>query len=376
MTEAGKDAAQASSEQAELSRLREGIDRIDDEVLRLVSERARLAHRIGEIKQGVIYRPEREAQVLRRMAEANPGPLPDEAVQRIVREVMSACLALEQPLRIAFLGPVGTFSEMAAHKHFGHSPDFRPCTSIDEVFRAIETGNADYAVVPVENSTEGAVGRTLDLLLSSSLRICGEVNLRIHQNLLGKIAALDPKQPPRRIYSHPQSLAQCHEWLNRHLPQAERLPVVSNAEAARLAAEETEACAIAGEAAAQRYGLNILAARIEDEPHNTTRFLVLGHHDAGPSGKDKTSLVCSAPNRAGAMHELLTPFTENGISMTRFESRPARNPASVGNGQWAYVFYIDVEGHAQTPGLANALQALDKRASFLKILGSYPVSAF
>ncbi len=374
MTEAGKDAAQASSEQAELSRLREGIDRIDDEVLRLVSERARLAHRIGEIKQGVIYRPEREAQVLRRMAEANPGPLPDEAVQRIVREVMSACLALEQPLRIAFLGPEGTFTEMAAHKHFGQAPCFIPCASIDDVFHTVDAARVDYAVVPVENSTEGAVGRTLDLLLASTLKICGEVNLRIHQNLMGQADTLDTSQPANRVsrvYSHPQSLAQCHEWLNRHLPDAARLPVASNAEAARLAAQEPDACAIAGEAAAQRYGLNILAPRIEDDPSNTTRFLVLGQHDAGPSGKDKTSLVCSAPNRAGAMHELLTPFTENGISMTRFESRPARN---LGGGQWAYVFYIDVEGHQQQPGLASALKSLAERASFLKILGSYPAS--
>ena len=361
-----------SNEQAELTRLREGIDHIDDEVLRLVSERARLAHRIGEIKQGVIYRPEREAQVLRRMAEANPGPLPDAAVQRIVREVMSACLALEQPLRIAYLGPEGTFTETAARKHFGAAPTLPPCASIDDAFRAIETGQTDYAVVPVENSTEGAVGRTLDLLLSSPVRICGEVSLRVHQNLLGRSGKLDPSAPPRCIYSHAQSLAQCHEWLNSHLPGIARLPVASNAEAARLAAEQPDACAIAGEAAAQRYDLNILAAKIEDEPNNTTRFLVLGLHDAGPSGQDKTSLVCSAQNRAGAVHELLAPFAEHGISMSKFESRPARG---LGGGQWAYVFYIDVEGHAQSPQLAAALQALGERAGFLKVLGSYPVAA-
>lgn len=364
-------AADSNSEQAELTRLRTGIDRIDDEVLRLVSERARLAHRIGEIKQGAIYRPEREAQVLRRMAESNPGPLPDEAVQRIVREIMSACLALEQPLRIAYLGPAGTFTESAARKHFGAAPTLHPCASIDDAFRAVETGNADYAVVPVENSTEGAVGRTLDLLLSSPLKICGEVNLRIHQNLLGQTSALDPQHPPARLYSHAQSLAQCHEWLNRHLPGVPRLPVASNAEAARLAAEQPDACAIAGETAAQHYGLNILAARIEDEPNNTTRFLVLGQHDAGPSGQDKTSLICSAQNRAGAVHDLLTPLADHGISMTRFESRPARG---LGGGQWAYVFYIDLEGHAQSTELAQALSDFSARAGFLKILGSYPAA--
>lgn len=372
----GADEAQnvtgTANEQAELGRLRAGIDHIDDEVLRLISERARLAHRIGEIKQGVIYRPEREAQVLRRMAAANPGPLPDDAVQRIVREIMSACLALEQPLRIAFLGPEGTFTESAARKHFGTAPTLTPCASIDDAFRAVEAGNADYAVVPVENSTEGAVGRTLDLLLSSPVQICGEVSLRVHQNLLCKAAALDPATPPTRIYSHAQSLAQCHEWLNKNLPQVARIPVASNAEAARLAAEQPGTCAIAGEAAAQRYGLNILAGKIEDEPNNTTRFLVVAGHDVGPSGRDKTSLVCSAQNRAGAVHDLLAPFAEHGISMTKFESRPARG---LGGGQWAYVFYIDVEGHHQQAQLGDALKALGERAGFLKVLGSYPAAA-
>ena len=364
--------AEAPGEQAELGRLREGIDRIDDEVLRLVSERARLAHRIGEIKQGNIYRPEREAQVLRRIADANPGPLSDEAVQRIVREIMSACLALEQPLRIAFLGPAGTFSESAARKHFGAAPALTPCSSIDEAFRAVEAGNADYAVVPVENSTEGAIGRTLDLLLSSPVKICGEVSLRVNQNLLCKADALDPASPPKCIYSHAQSLAQCHEWLNKNLPQVPRVAVASNAEAARMAAENPDTCAIAGEAAAQRYSLNMLAANIEDDPNNTTRFLVLASHDAGPSGRDKTSLVCSAQNRSGAVHALLAPFAENGISMSKFESRPARG---FGGGQWAYVFYIDVEGHQQQPDLAIALKALAERAGFLKVLGSYPAAA-
>lgn len=370
MTGTGDDAA--SDEQNQLLHLRADIDRIDDELLRLISGRARLAQQVGEIKQGAIYRPEREAQVLRRMAEANPGPLPDEAVQHITREIMSACLALEQPLLVAFLGPAGTFTEAAARKHFGAAPILDPCASIDDAFRAVEAGNVNYAVVPVENSTEGAVGRTLDLLLSSTVKICGEVSLRVHQNLMCKNSSLDSSKPPTRIYSHAQSLAQCHEWLDRNLPQVPRIPVASNAEAARLAAAEPDACAIAGETAAQRYGLNILAGNIEDEPNNTTRFLILGMHDAGPSDRDKTSLICSAQNRAGAMHHLLAPFAEHGISMTRLESRPAR---ALGGGQWAYVFYIDVEGHRQQPQLATALQALGERAGFLKILGSYPAAA-
>ncbi|SRR6266581_1091072 len=350
----------------ELERLRQGIDGIDDEVLGLINARARLAHRIGEIKHGNIYRPEREAQVLRRLVEANPGPLPDAAVQRIAREIMSACLALEQPLRIAFLGPPGTFSEAAARKHFGSAPDLAPCAAIDDVFRAVEAGNADYAVVPVENSTEGAIGRTLDLLLSSSLLICGEVNLRIQQNLLSKSATL---AGVKWLYSHSQSLAQCHEWLNRNLAGLPRVPVASNAEAARMAAEDPESCAIAGEAAGRLYGLAVLAAHIEDDPNNTTRFLVLASHDAGPSGKDKTSFVCSAQNRPGAVHELLAPLAEHGVSMSRFESRPARG---LKGSPWEYVFFIDVEGHREQPAVAAALAELRRRAGFLKELGSYP----
>ena len=360
--------AESADEKVELGRLRDGIDRIDDEILRLVSERAGLAHRIGEIKRGNIYRPEREAQVLRRIGDANPGPLPDEAVQRIAREVMSACLALEQPLKVAYLGPAGTFSESAARKHFGSAPDLAPCPAIDDVFRAVESGNVDYAVVPVENSTEGAIGRTLDLLLASPLQICGEVNLRIHQNLLSRAESL---QAIRLIYSHTQSLAQCHEWLNRNLVGVPRTPVASNAEAARMAAEQADTAAIAGDAAGERYGLRVLAGHIEDDPNNTTRFLVLGKHDAGPSGKDKTSLVCTTQNKPGAMHELLAPLATHGVSMSKFESRPARG---MGGGRWAYVFYVDVEGHREEPRVAAALNELGGRAGFLKILGSYPAA--
>lgn len=348
----------------ELQRLRGEIDRLDEEVLQRLNERAQLAHRIGQLKQGAaVYRPEREAQVLRRIAELNKGPLDAQVVTRIFREVMSACLALEQPLKIAYFGPAGTFTESAARKHFGSAPDFFPLSTIDDVFRLVEAGNADYGVVPVENSTEGVVGRTLDLLLATPLKICGESSLRIHQHLLSKASDLGGV---KRLFSHTQSLAQCHEWLNRNVPQLTRVPVASNAEGARLAAQDQESCAIAGEAAAELYGLNSLAANIEDDPNNTTRFLVLGRQDVGPSGQDKTSLVCSARNRPGAVYELLSPLTEHGVSMTKFESRPSRT------GMWEYVFYIDVEGHQKDPAVANALEGLRNKAAFVKILGSYP----
>ena len=355
--------------QDELASLRAGIDALDAQVLDLINQRARLAGRIGQIKQGNRYRPEREAQVLRRIAEANPGPLPAAAARHIFRELMSACLALEQPLTIAYLGPEGTFSQTAAHKHFGAAPNFVPCAAIDDVFRAVEAGNADYAVVPVENSTDGAIGRTLDLLLTSPLKICGEVNQRIHQNLLSQAGDLSSV---KRLYAHAQSLAQCHEWLNKNLAQLPRVPVASNAEGARLAAGDAESCAIAGSAAAERYALQVLAANIEDDTNNTTRFFVLSPHDAGPSGRDKTSLICSALHRSGAVHALLGPFSQHGVSMTRFESRPARG---FGGGRWEYIFYVDVDGHQQDPAVARALEEMAQYAGFVKILGSYPIDS-
>lgn len=355
-----------------LSGVRADIDRIDGELLRLLNERARCAQRVGEIKAefgdaGFIYRPEREAQVLRRLQETNPGPLPNDNITFFFREVMSACLSLEQPLGVAFLGPLGTFSESAATKHFGHAARLLPQHSIDDVFREVEAGHAHYAVVPVENSTEGAVGRTMDLLLGSPLKICGEVVLRIHQNLLSKELELGTI---KKVYSHAQSLAQCHEWLNRMLPGAQRISVGSNAQAAQKAAEEPGTAAIAGEAAAARYNLPRLAENIEDEPNNTTRFLVMGRQDAGLSGRDKTSLIMSAPNRTGSLHDLLLPFTEAGVSMTRLESRPARHAL------WEYVFYVDIDGHRDTPAVKAALDLLATRAAYLKVLGSYPVAVF
>ncbi len=347
----------------ELARLRAGIDRLDDELLERINRRAALAQAIGALKGTAAWRPEREAQVLRRIAAANAGPLDGDTVTHLFREIMSACLALEQPLRIAYLGPRGTFSEAATRKRFGAAPKRIDLATIDEVFRAVEAGNADFGVVPVENSSEGAIGRTLDLLLATPLRICGEINLRVHQHLMSR---RETAAGAKRLFSHAQSFAQCHEWLNRNLPDAARVPVASNAEAARLASGDGESCAIAGEVAAELYGLAILARNIEDDPTNTTRFLVLGGHDAGPSGHDKTSFACSAPNRPGAMHSLLGPLAEHGVSMTKLESRPS------GSGLWEYVFFIDIEGHQREPQVAAAIEELRQRAAFLKVLGSYP----
>lgn len=348
-----------------LKDIRSRIDVLDERLVKLLSARARLAQRIGSIKQGAIYRPEREAQVLRRIAQLNRGPLPDGALARVFAEVMSACRALEDSLTVAYLGPQGTFSQEAALKHFGGSAPAVPCASIDEVFRQVETGAVGYGVVPVENSTEGAIGRTLDLLLTTPAKVCGEVMLPVRQCLLGKAKK---RADIRKVYSHTQSLAQCQQWLARNLPHAERIAVISNAEAAQLAARDRRAAAIASKTAAALYGLGLLARNIEDEPRNTTRFLVIAGHDAAPSGKDKTSLILSTRNVPGAIHDLLEPLAANQVSMTRLESRPART------GLWEYVFYVDIEGHQQNPNVAKALAELEQKASFLKNLGSYPAA--
>ncbi len=358
--------------QKELGVVRDEIDSIDGQLLELLNKRARCAQKVGEIKAkhgeaGFIYRPEREAQVLRRIQEINPGPLSNENVTWLFREVMSTCLSLEQPLSVAFLGPLGSFTGSAATKHFGHAARLLPQTSIDDVFREVEAGHAHYAVVPVENSTEGAVGRSMDLLFATPLRVCGEVVLRIHQNLMTREASLDKVT---KVYSHAQSLAQCHEWLNRNLPNVPRISVGSNSQAAEMAMQEEGAAAIAGEAAAERFNVPILVANIEDEPNNTTRFLVLGRHDAGVSGRDKTSLIMSAPNRNGSLHGLLLPLAEAGVSMTRLESRPARHTL------WDYVFFVDIDGHQDDPKVAKALAELKQQAAYLKVLGSYPSAVY
>lgn len=349
-----------------LKNCREQIDAIDEQLLKLVNERAKLAREIGSLKQdGPIYRPEREAQILRRLMENNAGPLSSEAVTAIFRSVMSNCRALEKELTVAFLGPLGTFSEEAANKQFGGLTAPVQCATIDEVFRMVETGRVDYGVVPVENSTEGAIGRTLDLLMATSLNICGEIELPVHHNLLFKGTE---KNRIHKLYSHAQSLSQCHEWLNQNLPGVERQAVASNAEAARLAAVEDGAAALASRRAAELFDLQLLAENIEDDPKNTTRFLVLATHDVAPSGKDKTSLVLATRNAPGAMVELLMPLAEHQVSMTKLESRPSRM------GMWEYVFFVDIEGHHQDVSVASALAELQQKSSWLKVLGSYPIA--
>lgn len=349
----------------QLTILRDQIDEIDLKVLALINQRAALAGQIGTLKSGPLYRPEREAQVLERIREHNAGPLPDANMMFLFREIMSACLAFERPVSVAFLGPSGTYSETATLRHFGHAAQTQSYPSLEEVFHAAESGATQYAVVPVENSTEGAIARTLDLMVDSPLQICGEIVLRIRHQLL-VAPQVGTLKSIRRVYAHAQSLGQCRHWLNAHLPHAEQIPLASNAEAAKLAQQQPDCAAIAGTLAAERYGLKILAPNIEDESNNTTRFLVLGTHPAGVSGKDKTSLVLSTPNRPGAIHELLAPLATHGVSMTRLESRPARTAL------WEYLFFVDIEGHQQNPAVAKALATMQQNAQFYKCLGSYP----
>jgi len=350
-----------------LRKLRARIDGLDAKIQALINRRAGLALAIAQAKQKAgsdnFYRPEREAEVLRAVLERNRGPLSNEDMARLFREIMSACLALESTLKVAFLGPEGTFTQEAALKHFGHFIMTRPLAAIDEVFREVESGNAHFGVVPVENSTEGVINHTLDMFSNSPLKICGEVELRVHHHLLGKQT---DRRHAKRVVSHPQSLAQCREWLDANLPGVDRVAVASNAEAARLAATEPDTLAIAGESAARLYGLHLLASNIEDNPDNTTRFLVIGHLEAGRSGADKTSLIVSGKNRPGALARLLAPFSRHGINMTRIESRPSRRL------RWEYVFFVDIDGHAQDRKVVKALAELEKEAAFLKLLGSYP----
>jgi len=349
----------------QLIQLRNEIDAIDDELLRLINTRARLAQQIGRQKSGTAYRPERESQIFSRLQQANTGPLRTEHIVHLFTEVISLCRALEEPLVVAYLGPQGTFSEEAVTKRFGSAVTSIPCSSIDDIFRKVESGTADYGVVPVENSTEGAVGRTMDLLLQTPLKVCGELQLPVHQCLMAQHA--DPASI-RKIYSHPQSFAQCQTWLNENLPAVDCINAASNADAARQAATDSSAAAIAGKKAAEVFGLKICAANIEDNPNNTTRFLVVGQQEVAPSGRDKTSLAMATHNRPGAVHELLAAFAHHRVSMTRLESRPSR--ASL----WEYVFFTDIEGHQKDENVAGALQALRDNATFLKVFGSYPAA--
>ncbi|KRB92847.1 prephenate dehydratase [Noviherbaspirillum sp. Root189] len=353
-----------------LKPLREQIDAIDAQLLDLLNRRALIAQEVGHVKaetNAPVFRPEREAQVLQKVATRNPGPLDSGDVQTIFREIMSSCRALERRVNVAYLGPAGTFSEQAVYQQFGHAVEGVPCTSIDEVFRAAEAGTADFGVVPVENSSEGAINRTLDLLLQTTLTISGELSIPVHHSLMTKTGSMTGIT---RICAHSQALAQCQTWLNQNYPQIERQAVASNGEAARLASEDPTMAAIAGEIAGQRYNLGVVKAHVQDDPHNRTRFAVVGRLQPAPSGKDQTSLVLAVPNKAGAVYNLLAPLAKHGVSMTRFESRPARI------GTWEYYFYVDVEGHAQEQKVADALAELKHNAAFFKVLGSYPFSLY
>lgn len=359
--------------QPELATLRDQIDALDRQLLDLLNQRAGLALRVGEVKRkegSVVFRPEREAQVIDGLKARNAGPLKTESVAPIWREIMSACRSLETPSRVAYLGPAGTFSEEAALGFFGSSIVRVHCASIDEVFRTTSAGAADFGVVPVENSTEGVVARSLDLFLTEPLFIIGETSLYVRQNLLRKLEGLEGVQA---VVAHPQALAQCHGWLSNHLPHAERRPVSSNAEGARMAAADPSLAAIASTRAASEYGLHLVAPGIQDDPHNRTRFAIVTRPDRHPqpkaSGHDCTSLVVSVPNKPGAVHDMLVPLKQYGVSMTRFESRPARS------GQWEYYFYIDLQGHPDQPEVEAALKALRAACAFFKILGTYPLDA-
>jgi chorismate mutase/prephenate dehydratase len=360
------------TDKLDLGAIRQHIDSLDERIHSLLNERASLAQQVGisKTREGRVvdfYRPEREAEVLRMALARNRGPLRDEEIVRLFREIMSACLAQQEPLKVAFLGPEGTFTQQAVFKQFGHSVRALPLPSIEEVFHEVEAGVADFGVVPIENSTEGSVNNTLDRFLSSPLHICGEVEVRIHQHLMGRMDALERIE---RVVSHQQSLAQCRQWLDENLPGIERLPASSNAEAARRSRDERGTAAIGGQTAAEVYGLTILANEIEDRPDNTTRFLVVGKKLFKSSGADKTTLLVSANDTEspGALQELLEPIARHGVSLTRIESRPSRKR------KWDYVFFLDLLGHAEDAPVAAALAELQGRTSLLRVLGSYPRS--
>lgn len=355
--------------QAKLFPLRQRIDAIDEQILALLNERAQVAINVGEVKHAfgevdTVLKPEREAQIIRRLQQLNNRkPFPEASVHAVWAEIISACRGLERGLVVAYLGPDGSFSEQAALAYYGHAIQQFPCASFDEVFHAVETGQANVGMVPVENSTEGAVNRTQDLLLTSMLKVHGELTLPIHHCLLHKTGDLSQVN---RLLGHPQALAQCHHWLTVNYPHLERVPAASNSEAARLASEDPTCVAIAGMQAAMIYKLTVVKSGIQDDANNKTRFLAIGKIEALPSGKDQTSLIFAVPNRAGAVYDMLSPFAKHKVSMTRFESRPART------GQWEYYFYVDILGHQLDENVATALNELKEQSSFFKILGSYP----
>jgi len=354
-----------------LADARARIDGIDRQIQQLIAERAGWAHMVGKAKGPLkdaveYYRPERESQVLRMVIDRNEGPLADEVLVRLFREIMSACLAQQEPLKVGYLGPEGTFSEQAMRKHFGHSSHGLPLASIEEVFQVVEAGDADFGVVPVENSGQGTIQVTLDMFLTSNLKICGEVELRVRQYLLSRSGHIEDIE---RVYSHPQSFAQTKAWLRANLPKAEKIPVSSNAEAARRARNADDAAAIAGEAAGHVYGLKkVVVSPIEDRDDNTTRFLVLGRQFFPSSGHDRTSVLVSIKDQPGALFNVLSPFARHGVSMSRIESRPSHHA------KWEYAFFIDLAGHIEDAPMKAALAELKKHAAQIKVLGSYPVA--
>ena len=357
-------------QEPDLPELREQIDGLDRHIQALIAQRAQFAGQVGRAKGKLAaavdyYRPESEAQVLRRVVDRNDGPLSDDVLVRVFREIMSACLAQQEPLKIGFLGPEGTHSQQAVFKHFGHSIHGLPLGSIDEVFDQVQAGDADFGVVPVENSSQGTIQSTLDMFLTSDVKICGEVELRVHQHLLSRTGSIDDIE---RVYSHPQSFAQCKAWLRQHLPDAETIPVASNAEAARRARNADDAAAIAGASAGAVYGLKNVAGPIEDSPDNTTRFLVLGRELFPPSGNDRTSLLIYIQDQPGALYAVLSPFARHGLSMNRIESRPGHT------GRWQYAFFVDIGGHVDDEAMRGALDELATVAREVKVLGSYPVA--
>jgi len=355
----------------DLDEIRERINDVDERIQALISERARIAHQVGlakgELPTAVdYYRPEREAEVLRKVVERNEGPLRNEEMLRLFREIMSACLAQQEPLKVGFLGPEGTFTQTAVFKHFGHSVRPLPFHTIDEIFQEVESGVADFGVVPIENSTEGTVNNTLDMFLTSPLKIAGEIELRIEQNLLGRMIGLENIE---RICAHEQSLAQCRGWLREYMPHVELIGMSSNAAGARRARDEDGTAAIGPDVAAVVYDLKVLVNNIEDRPDNATRFLVVGRDLLAASGDDKTTILVSTSHTAGGagvLLHLLQPLSDNGINMTRIESRPSRRK------NWDYVFFVDIEGHAEESPVADALAELKKNSSLFRVLGAYP----
>jgi len=354
--------------ESDLDGIRRRIDQLDEQIQALIAERASMALAVrsakGELASGsAYYRPDREAQVLRRVIERNQGPLSDAAMLRLFREIMSACLAQQEPMRIAYLGPEGTFTQQAVYRQFGHSVNAISQASIEDVFLSVQSGEADFGVVPIENSTQGIVSHTLDMFMHTDIKIAAEVELRIHQHLLTQSRSLGEIE---RVYAHQQSLAQCKHWLAAHLDHAELVAVSSNAEAARRVRNAPDAAAIAGRHAAEVYGLPVLFANIEDHVDNTTRFLVLGNSLLPASGEDKTTLMVAGQDGPGALFGLLEPLARHQVNMNRIESRPSRQ------GRWDYVFFIDVDGHVDDPNLAEAMAELTASARLVKVLGSYP----